>query len=506
MKETDCSNEVKRAGEACAHRLVVIAIFSSLATLLIATFYPSGKPADDLMSLSFSATYSWIAAQSFVLALPGLLIGTSIGTVAPKTGALVGGMLDAVGARCRVVRCDDLQLDRRAIPLRDHDPNRDFAAAALALHVTPSAVMQSIFITAIVLAGSLLVWKASGVIARKWEAREDAVQPLATTMVLSLAAVLTSYSAIGSFSRTASEMERSSTRHPFCAFHIVGYRGVGVPLPSKQGAVLSKLRGLQSIDLVHAREQAQLEIEIDKKAFREGLSAETLPARPKNVIIVVVECLRPEVIDPSVMPNLHAFAQRSIVCSNNFTSGNATCHSMFSLVTGLESVWFRRSVSEQPILNRLLHQAGYELAFYGGQTDWTEYHMDGFINPTQFESFQIEEPDLPGSDLRAIDRTIEFIDRQDVSGRDAGDNAPPGPGTPRAAICYLYATHSRFRYSDPQDRIFLPEASESVLMSRAPELRDQFYNRYKNSLRTMDRMLAPLLRDRLCGHGVGRSW
>ena len=48
--ETDRNNAARRAGEVRSHRLVVIAIISSLATLLIATFYPSSKPADDLMS------------------------------------------------------------------------------------------------------------------------------------------------------------------------------------------------------------------------------------------------------------------------------------------------------------------------------------------------------------------------------------------------------------------------------------------------------------------------
>jgi membrane-anchored protein YejM (alkaline phosphatase superfamily) len=343
----------------------------------------------------------------------------------------------------------------------------------------------SVFVIAIV------AWKLSGALAQKWVLKEDAVQPLATTLVLSVAAVLTSTSALRSYTRTTSEMSRSSARHPFCAFHLVGYRGVGIPVPVAQADVQVRLRGLQSIEEVHRREKSQLKLRVDIDALAQSERDDV----PRKVILVVVECLRPEVIEASTMPNLHAFAQRSIVLANNYASGNATCHSMFGLVTGLESVWFPRQISHHPPLNRLLREAGFELAFFGGQTDWMEYRMDGFINPTQFDSFFIEEPDLPGSDLRAVERTVEFIEARDLSESRKQERIEAENGLHRAAICYLYATHSRFRYSDPQDQIFLPAASESVLMSRSGDLRDQFYNRYKNSLHTMDRMLAPLLRE-----------
>lgn len=496
MSNTTSNQAINRMDEPCSHRMVVIALLSTLATLLIVTAYPSGKPADDLMSLSFSSTYLWIASQSFALTLPGLLLGSAIGHFAPKTGSFVGAWL--MMSVPVIILCDAMTFNWIAERFLSGTLGGIATSLlpALALHVTPSSVAQGVVIVVAVFLTGTVVWKTSGAFARKWAMREDSVRPIVATALLSVAAVVTSFSALTSYARTTSEMARCSTRHPFCAFHIVGYRGVGVPVPAKQGEVLPRLRGLQSIGVVQQREREQLALTLDPNGIRDAPTA----GNPQNVIMLVVECLRPEVIDAEVMPNLHAFSQRSIHCANNFSSGNATCQSMFSLVTGLEAVWFRRGVAAQPILNRLLHQAGYELAFYGGQTDWHEYHMDGFVNPTQYDDFQIEEPDVPATDLRAVQRTLEFIHQAAESPRVA-EGAPVGgqdgrsQPTPRAALCYLYSTHSRFRYSDPKDRVFQPEASESVLMSHAPELRDQFYNRYKNSLRTMDRMLAPLLRE-----------
>lgn len=493
MRESAAVNRVDTISEAYSHRLVVIAMIASLATLLIATIYPSGKPADELMSLSFTATYFWIAAQSFALTLPGLLSGILLGSLFPRVGTMLGALM--ILAVPTVVLLDVLTFTWIAERFLSGTMTRiaTSLAPALMLHVTSSAMYQGILVSLSAVVAGWLAWKTSGAVATKWVSREDAIQPLPTTMVLSMVAVLTSSSAIRSYSVTVDEMSRSSTRHPFCAFRLVGYRGVGVAVPSEEGAVLSRLRGLQSIEQVQAREKRQLTVSVDAGAFEPDL----IPEDRRKVIVVVVECLRPEVIDPVLMPNLHRFAQKSILCRNNFSGGNSTCLSMFSLVNGVEAIWFRRKLADDPVFNRLLHQAGYQLGFFGGQIDWALYEMDGFIHPDHYEQFVIEQPRLPETDLNAVERTMRFIDQAPKESRplDASESPQVFTTAPRAAVCYLFGTHSSFRYSEPEFRLFEPEAEEGLLISHSPELKEQFYNRYKNSLRSMDRTLAPLLRD-----------
>ena len=45
--------------------------------------------------------------------------------------------------------------------------------------------------------------------------------------------------------RAPSSSRNHSARHPFCAFHLVGYRGVGIGVPQGEQATLARLRGLQ---------------------------------------------------------------------------------------------------------------------------------------------------------------------------------------------------------------------------------------------------------------------
>lgn len=58
----------------------------------------------------------------------------------------------------------------------------------------------------------------------------------------------------------------------------------------------------------------------------------------------------------------------------------------------------------------------------------------------------------------------------------------------------MLATHCRY-ISEDQDQIFQPAAPEDFLIPYSEAMRDQIYNRYKNSARTLDRMIKPLLRD-----------
>ncbi|MFK8112057.1 MAG: sulfatase-like hydrolase/transferase [Rubripirellula sp.] len=470
-KIVEMTEEKAVQNHAHSHRLVLVAVSACLITFFIATVYPAGRPADETMTLPFAATYGWIAFQCVTLILPGLLLGLLVCQKLPRVGSLLGSALILLVPL--IVLCDAMTFTWIAERFLSGTMGRIVTTLlpSLLLHVSRSEMVQAVAAVVLGALAVLLIWKLSGRLGRNWHAKPDSVSPLATTGVLALVATLIALPAFLNLKRTTGEMARASVRHPFCVFHFIGYHGVGLPSPVGDGAVLNRLAALRAVPATLRREARQLSLSVSDEL-------DSTIARP-NVIVVVIECFRPEIINPEVMPNLHAFAQKSIYCRNNFSSGNATCFGMFSLFTGLEAVWFERKVANQPIMNRLLKQAGYKLGFYGGQTDWRHYGMAGFVREELYDDFQIELPELPDSDLRTVDRTLRFIDQDTDS--------------PRAAIAYMFATHSS--YSDPEDQVFQPAASDNILISHSPEMRDQIFNRYKNSVRTMDRMIKPLLRE-----------
>ena len=226
------------------YRLVVVSLVASLATFLIATVYPSDRVVDETMELSFGASYAWVASQSFLLTMPGLLLGLLIARILPRVGALVGSLLMFMVPV--VVFCDVVTfawIGERFLS----DTMRRIVTTLLPVlkhHITRNNLIDAgivIFITMVTMAIS---WRISGWIAKRWVESRDSVRPSTTMLCLSITAMIVATPVVRNLSRTLSEMREHSTRHPFCAFHLVGYRGVGNLVPQGEKAVLPRLAWL----------------------------------------------------------------------------------------------------------------------------------------------------------------------------------------------------------------------------------------------------------------------
>jgi membrane-anchored protein YejM (alkaline phosphatase superfamily) len=226
---------------------------------------------------------------------------------------------------------------------------------------------------------------------------------------------------------------------------------------------------------VLTRDHQQRQLGVDRTA----LPDRSLP----DVLIVVVESFRHELVDPQVMPNLSRYAELGIHCRSHFSGGNATNHGMFSLLNGLEAIWYERPVRYSPLLNRVFRQAGYELGFFAGHDDWRKFYMDGYISDEHFDVFETSSPGGLASDRRATQLASDFLNRDETSEQRR----------PRLALLYLYATHATYN-SYVEDQVFQPAADDRFLIPYPQAARPQIWNRYKNSARSVDRLLSAVLR------------
>src|SRR6056297_18313 len=254
-----------------AYRLVLLAMVAAAATFSIAVFYPGSQTADEAMELSFGAAYGFIVAQSFVLTLPGLVLGLVLSRLVPRTGAIIGTAL--IFAVPVIVVCDVLTfawIGERFLSQAMHRITTTLAPG-LALHITRSTVVDAVVAVLLGLAAMVVAWWISGRIAHRWARSRDPVGPWATTLVMTVVAGLLSIPAVWNLPRTIGEMENQSVRHPLCAFHIVGYRGTGVSVPRGDEATLARLRGLQSAPAVQ---------QIDSRQLQVALDSNTRPSKP----------------------------------------------------------------------------------------------------------------------------------------------------------------------------------------------------------------------------------
>lgn len=272
------------------------------------------------------------------------------------------------------------------------------------------------------------------------------------------------------FEQTRRAMAEHSSRHPLCVIGIFSAHGPGA-VAAVQGTV-TRTSPLEQAVLIRDHQQRRLGVD------RVSIGNRSLP----DVLIVVVESFRHELVDPAVMPQLSQYAERGLHCRFHFSGGNATNHGMFSLLNGLEAIWYERPVRYSPLLPRLFRQAGYELGFFAGHDDWRKFYMDGYLSPEHFDVFETSAPDGLASDRRATRLASGFLSHRST----------PDSQRPRLALLYLYATHATY-HSYLEDQIFTPAADQRMLMPYPQSSQPKVWNRYKNSARTVDRFLSAVM-------------
>jgi len=352
--------------------------------------------------------------------------------------------------------------------------------------VSNGSLVLMVWVTAFSLGIPALAWALSGWLSKRISRRMRIPFIAFAGMLYSLALLCGVFNLVNANPKLADAMEYRSSAHPFFVFGLLRTPSVG-PV-AKSGLVhpdnLSSpgtsavLTDQQATDAYLARER-RLRI---CRAIPPGQTA-SLP----DVVVVVIESLRPELLTNEVMPNLSRLAEEAIHCRSHFSGGNATNHGVFSLVTGLEPIWFGTSQRFDPGMFRWFKSLGYETGFFAGADDWDKFHMSGFIGSQLFDHYETKRRDGIASDRRAVELAAAFL-----SGDDAGLHEET-TRKPRLAIVYLYGTHATYQ-SYPSDQLDQPAADNRFPFPYPARIRDAVWNRYCNSARTVDRLLKPLLR------------
>lgn len=90
------------------------------------------------------------------------------------------------------------------------------------------------------------------------------------------------------------------------------------------------------------------------------------PAQPLNIVYLIAESLRADMLTPEIMPNTWAFGERAIRCTNHYSGGNGTRMAIFSMFYGLYGpYWFPfLEDREGPVLIDELLAQHYDLRLY----------------------------------------------------------------------------------------------------------------------------------------------
>jgi len=197
-----------------------------------------------------------------------------------------------------------------------------------------------------------------------------------------------------------------------------------------------------------------------------------------NILLIGIESLRADAIDPEVMPNLFSLAERHTWAKAHFSGANCTHLGLFTLLYGLSPrIWGPMiDLSQPPFVYELARRAGYEVTATSSATpDWFGIDRQALRPELALGRYQgTKDPDG-----QAVADLLRYI------------QAPRG--WPFFSFLFLNGTHFPY-YVPPGADIFQPQV-ESIDINDANLVthRDRIVNRYRNSLHRVDVLVGKIL-------------
>ncbi|MBI5847778.1 MAG: sulfatase-like hydrolase/transferase [Nitrospirae bacterium] len=207
--------------------------------------------------------------------------------------------------------------------------------------------------------------------------------------------------------------------------------------------------------------------------------------RNYNIVVVVLDGLRFDMLDEEVMPNLSAFAKESIVYADNYSGGNGTRFGIFSLLYGVHGSYWHTFLAQRrsPVLLDTLQEKGYDFTILSStRLTFPEFRKTAFIK-------------IPDS-IKDTYNADTIPKRDELLTRDFEDYlGNRSPQQPFFAFLYYNSSHEPFAFPDEFTK-FRPVLKgeinyfRDVEKSKVPLLK----NMYKNAVFYEDHLLGKVIR------------
>lgn len=220
------------------------------------------------------------------------------------------------------------------------------------------------------------------------------------------------------------------------------------------------------------------------------------PDAPRsNVLVIVIDSLRADMLLPEIMPRTSALAAEGRVFRDHLSSGNATRFGVFGLIYGLHGSYWKPIYSEHrsPVLVDALLANGYEFrVLTSASMDFPEFRSTAWVRIEPQVEDRLPSTRPGGRDDGVAERFEEWL----------GERTPAD--TPFFAFALLDAPHQT--YSFPEEcalfEPYLDRVAYTSIDEDAPEhVRVGLWNRYRNAVHYADQITGRML-DALRARGL----
>lgn len=210
-----------------------------------------------------------------------------------------------------------------------------------------------------------------------------------------------------------------------------------------------------------------------------------------NVIMLVAESFRSDLLDPEITPNLWAFSQQAINFKNHYSGGNRTRMGMMSMFYGLYAPYWYGFQQQKvaPVLMDTLKQKDYQFALHTSQSfDYPELRDTVFHGMNEVDMQELRQGQPWQRDHKNISDIIDKLAARDKNKLFYG-------------FMFFESTHAPYSFNDDDivraDYVDELNYAELDLHNKI----DQIHNRYINAAHRVDTEVGRLL-DYLNQHGM----
>ena len=140
------------------------------------------------------------------------------------------------------------------------------------------------------------------------------------------------------------------------------------------------------------------------------------PVKPLNVVWLVSESWRADMLDPEIMPVTWAFAQQAQRFTRHFSGGNGTRNGIFTMFTGIPGNYWQPFLELNrgaPIID-VLQQQHYQMSLYtSAKFSYPEFDKTIFSKVPAAELHTVESGQGWQRDRENVGNLLKFIDQRD---------------------------------------------------------------------------------------------
>ncbi|KJF97854.1 DUF3413 domain-containing protein [Photobacterium leiognathi] len=203
----------------------------------------------------------------------------------------------------------------------------------------------------------------------------------------------------------------------------------------------------------------------------------------QNLMIIMVDSLRSDMITQTVMPNLSTFADQNLDFTDNYSSSNSDSTGVFGLLYGLPSGYANsiRAEKKSPILLNTLQNRGYRFGLFSGENFELPIYREAIFANTKLATTDSEHPDQVPSDAHAIKDWQHWFNQQKQ-------------GQPWFSFLELTSVQ-QFKEGEHYKPRFTPSLGSNAINEEGVDSTLLLKNSYRNAAYHIDEMLGRVFTD-----------